>query len=132
MAMKSMMFSMQFEIHNPSRTARIFTVSAQPGRVEELKALVPHLGRRAPKLGAGKLAKVGFVADTCPDQEAAERAPAKETVEVKPGARVGLSVVGKLEGESALLHVVQEADGKQVGGLSVLVLRAANQVKGRK
>jgi hypothetical protein len=51
---------------------------------------------------------------------------------VKPGTCKGLSVVGELEGEAALLHVVQTADGKEVGGLSILVVRGNSARKEEK
>src|SRR6266403_1043522 len=46
-----------------------------------------------------------------------------------PRAKVGLSLIGELEGEAGLLHVVQQADRKKVGGFSVLVMRSKKAKK---
>jgi hypothetical protein len=39
--------------------------------------------------------------------------------------------MGELEGDAALVHVIQEVDGKEVGGLSALVVKggAENRTK---
>lgn len=117
-------FSMSFEIYNSSRLARSFTISTRTGNIEEIKDLLPYLGRDTPHLGIGNITKAGFVAKACPDEDEHKNSkPVVDKLEVGPGASVGLSVVGKLEGEIALLHVVQEADGIEVGGLSILVTR---------
>jgi hypothetical protein len=127
-------FSLSFQVCNTWRTERAFQISTQPGRVEELKALLPRINRTLAKTASnGKLAHVGFVDKPCPDEE--ERRHTKPTVErmvVKPGTCKGLSVVGELEGEAALLHVVQTADGKEVGGLSILVVRGNSARKEEK
>jgi len=133
MAKGMKMFSLSFQVCNSWRTARTFQVTAQPGRTEELKALLPHLGRTLPKFGKGKLERVGFVTKPCPDED--ERKQAKQVIErleVKPNTCLGLSVVGELEGEAALLHIVQTADGKEVGGLSILVVRDTDDAKERR
>jgi hypothetical protein len=131
MAAKNMMFSLSFQVCNNQRTARTFQISTRPGSIEELKELLPHLGRSFQQPGKGAIKLHGFVAKPCPEEE--DLRHAKQTVdriEVKPNTCKGLSVAGKLEGEAALLHVVQMADGKEVGGLSVLVVQATEKMRG--
>jgi len=130
MAMEKKFFSFNFEVCNSWRTARSFQVSARPGKVEELKPLLSHLGRNFPQLGKGAIEKIGFVDKPCPDENDRKQArPKVEELEVRPESCRGLSLVGELEGEAALLHIVQSADGKEVGGLSVLVVRTDKKDK---
>ena len=125
MAKTQKAFSLSFQVCNTERLPRTFQVKAMPGRVEELKELLPTLGRSFPRLGDGKVKNVGFVTVPCPDDDTRRHATETvERIEVKPGVCAGLTVVGELEGEAALLHVIQTADGKEVGGLSVLVIRS--------
>lgn len=124
MAMKMSHFSLSFQVCNPSRLAQRFRITAKLGRTEELKPLLPHLGPNLNIRGKGTIKNIGFVNKPCPDEDERQKTvPAIEGIEVAPGACLGLSVVGELEGDAALLHVVQEADQKAVGGLSILVLR---------
>jgi hypothetical protein len=124
------MFHLSFEVCNTGREARTFQINTIPGRIEELKELLPTLGRSFPKLGKGEIKNVGFVAKPCPDEDDHKHAkPVVERFEVRPETCLGLSVMGELEGEAALLHVVQTADGKEVGGLSVLVVRGTETAK---
>lgn len=44
--------------------------------------------------------------------------PAIESFPVKGNATKSLSFVGQLNGEAALVHILQEIDGKIIGGLS--------------
>jgi hypothetical protein len=130
MDMKMERFSMSFEIHNTERVARAFSIKIKQGELAELRPLLKSLGRE-PK-GTGKVQHAGFVAasNACDSDEKPQ--PKIDRIEVGPGARQGLSIVGELEGEAALVHVVQEVDGKEVGGLSILVVRGKAQTqKGR-
>lgn len=130
MAMKMAHFSMSFQVCNPTRLVQRFRISAKPGQLEELRPLLPHLGIKPH--GKGTIKNVGFVNTPCPDEDE-RRKPIHvvEGIEVQPGACLGLSIVGELEGEAALLHVAQEAENEEipVGGLSLLVLRGKEQSK---
>ena len=120
---KGMMFSASFSVCNSSRKDQTFRVFAKPGRLEELKPLVEHLGDKIPLQAMGELKNVGFITEPCADEHAIKDAvPIVERLTVKGKVCTGLTVVGQLEGDAALLHVIQEAGGKEVGGLSVLVL----------
>jgi hypothetical protein len=118
------MFSMQMEVHNPAPARRRFRLLVRPGEKEQLRPFA----RLMERMGAtpredGALARVGFTNQVCPDEAAAERAEDKIELELGPGERTGVTVVGALKGESAVIHVTQE-DGETVtGGLAVLIMR---------
>lgn len=127
-APKKMNFSMSFEIHNTEREARIFTIKTKLGEMAELRPLLKQLGRTVPS-GKGKLKTVGFIKSLTPCDSDEAPLPDIGQLEIAGNARTGLTLTGELEGEAALLHVVQQADGKEVGGLSVLVLSSDKQAK---
>lgn len=119
-------FQFAFEIHNPARIRRIVTIAAQQADVGLLEPLLPTLGKdfRLPK-EQGRITRLGFVPQVCPSGDMGEGASdEKIEVELLPGARTGLSLVGRLDEGAALVNVVQQAEGYDVGGLSVLVLPA--------
>lgn len=124
-----MMFSASFQICNPSRKAQTFRISARPGRLEELKPLQEHYERnKIPFQAKGTLKDIGFITKPCPPERGYDQAQkVVERFEVAPNVCSGLTVVGRLEGEAALLHIIQEVDGQEVGGLSVLVLNGDNR-----
>lgn len=122
--MSNMAFSASFSVCNSSRKEQVFRVSARPGKLQELKPLVERYRRQNFPLDAGgEIKDLGFVDQPCPDEHQKHDAkPLVERLVVKPNVCTGLTLVGRLEGDAALVHVIQEVDGKEVGGLSVLVL----------
>ena len=117
-------FHLAFEVHNPERIPRAFTVAVELGRLEEVRESVKYLqpDLQLPRRD-GKVVGAGLVQSLCPDEREREQAqPVVDSVEVSPGGRTGLSVVGKLDGEAALIHVKQFADKQLIGGLSILIL----------
>lgn len=120
-----MMFHFDFEVHNVIRTAQTFSISAELGDPANLERLVPKLGPafHLPQ-GRGEIEKLGFVASPCPSEKQMEAAkPRVDRMELGGNARSGLSLVGRLKGDGALVHVTQRAGTREVGGLSVLVIR---------
>ena len=120
----SQFFHFAFEVHNPQRIARAFTVAVEMGRLEEVREHIKYLqpDLKLPRRD-GWVTKVGFVRSLCPHEDELEQAPlVVDNVEVGPGGRTGFSVVGKLDGEAALIHVKQSADKQLIGGLSILIL----------
>ena len=128
MMMKSMMFHLPFQVCNTQRQVRTFQIRTKMGRLEELTALANHTGRPMHDVGGGEVQNLGFIDSPCPDEDDRKHAkPSIDRLEVNPGICKGLSLVGELKGESALVHVVQLADDKEVGGLSVLLVRSNRQ-----
>jgi hypothetical protein len=124
-------FHFAFEIHNPGRQEGVFNVNAAQGRVENVKRLLPLLGRDVvlPQNEA-KVTRLGFVPSPCPTPEEMERAvPQIKELRVKPGGRVGYSLVGTLDEGAALVHVEQRYNERLVGGLSLLLIRAPEAAK---
>ena len=124
MTSKKMMFSVHFSICNSSRKERTFRIYSKHGKIAELLPLQKTLGRlKIPHQATGTIEQVGFVFQLCPtEEERAKAQPVLEKLKV-PGKRcIGATVIGKLNGEAALIHIMQEVDGKEVGGLSILAL----------
>ncbi len=126
-----MAFSMAFEIHNTERKARQFTLKTKVGEMAELRPLVKTIGRQLPT-GRGKVTNVGFIKAAVPCSSDERPQPIVERLEVAPGGRVGLSITGELEGEAALVHVIQEVDGKEIGGLSAVVVKGGAETRVKK
>lgn len=117
------MFHMAFEIHNPSRKRRRFEVVTQVGKIEELRALQKVLTDVILPQKAGEFEFVGFVDKYCPDDAEFKKAkPVIHAIEVPAGGRKGMTLVGKLKGDGALVHVLQKDGDHIIGGLSALVL----------
>lgn len=117
------MFHMSFEIHNPSRKRRRFEVVTQVGKFEDLRALLKVLHHVILPKKAGEFEFVGFIDKYCPnDTEFKNAKPLIQAIEVPAGGRKGMTLVGKLKGDGALVHVLQKDSEQIVGGLSVLVL----------
>jgi hypothetical protein len=117
-------FTLPFEIHNTSRLERSFTIRTELGKLEELRPFADRLHLKLAGGKKGKLKNFGFVSTAQPCDTRVKPLPIVEGLSVGPGAKVGLSVVGELEGDAALVHVVQEAEDVQVGGLAVLAVHA--------
>lgn len=140
MATQMQRFVLPFEIVNTQRSERAFTIKIAHGEMEELKPLLKQLNIKVPGR-KGAIRSVNFVADPNPcegekedrdkDKDGPRHQKTVDGLSVGPGAKVGLSVVGELEGEVALLHVVQQVDRNKVGGLSILVMRSKKANKGK-
>ncbi len=125
-----MAFSMAFEIHNTERKARNFTIKTKLGELAELRPLAKTIGQLP--TGKGKVQNVGFIKAAVPCNSDEKPQPVVERLEVAPGGRVGLTVTGELEGDVALVHVIQEVDGKEVGGLSAVVVKGGAETRVKK
>lgn len=122
-ASKHSTFALSFEIHNPGREPRSFAVTGKAGDTNELQSLLKASGYQVPD-GPGSVVETGFISDvhSCTTDE--QPVPMVKDIKVAPGGRRGLTVTGKLEGEAAVVHVMQEADGVQLGGLSMVVVHS--------
>jgi hypothetical protein len=122
-------FHFAFEVHNPSRSENVFSLHAKTGRVEELKKLLPHMrsGFELPYEN-GRITRLGFIDGLCPAEEQTKQAQPQIEKLVVPGmGRVALSLVGRLDGEASLIHVVQRIGDRTVGGLSALIIRGGEK-----
>ncbi len=121
-------FSMQMEVHNPAPARRRFRLLITPGHKEQLRPFARLMERMRVAAGEdGALARAGFIHQVCPDEAAAEKAQEKLELELGPGERTGVTVVGALRGDSAVIHITQE-DGETVtGGLAVLITRGGKE-----
>ncbi len=122
--MNNMMISAPFSICNGQRTPREFQLSVRPGKIEDLRPLLKNTRKEMlPLTAKGKLVGAGFIDKLCPNERDMEQAtPVVEAFKVNGQACAGLTLVGRLEGDAALVTIIQKADGHEVGGIAVLVL----------
>lgn len=122
---RKMMFSIHFEICNNSRKNRIFRIYHKQGKIEELLPLKKALGKiKLPHKTTGTIEQAGFVFHPWPTEKEQKKAvPSIEKIEVKGQICTGATFLGKLVGDAALVHIMQEVNEKEIGGLSILVLR---------
>ena len=128
------MFSLAFEVFNKERVARTFTIEAVPGKLGQLEALIPRLGRdfKLPKK-EGRVKDLGFTHKPCPSLEDLKKSDnGVIKMEVGPNARVGRTLIGTLDEGAALIHVIQKSNDRDVGGLSILILNQEEKQTGGK
>jgi hypothetical protein len=143
MALMSGAFRLQLVLYNTQRVQRAFRLEAVQGKLEELRPLAKRLGRKL-ELPArqGKLARFVFADDPCAGAEAFDEKGEKGGKGAKPDRPVELllpghgsatrTLVGEIKNGAALVHVRQMAGDHLVGGLSVLVLGAAEGAGSKK
>jgi hypothetical protein len=132
-AMTGGVFRFAFEVVNPLRVDRVFTIRVRAATGEELIATAQHLGI-APPGQPGRLAELALFDESCPqagkrpeaETEAETETETKAEIEVAVAGhtRIELAMVGRIDGEAALLYIEQLHDGRVIGGLSVLVVEA--------
>ncbi|QND31719.1 hypothetical protein HB772_04975 [Sinorhizobium meliloti] len=132
-AFTSGFFRFTFSVWNTGRLDRRFDVRIETGNAAELKPLLPTLGPKfeLPDL-AGRLAGARFVEDRCADPEALAKGHEAEpglAAPVPARRRINRTLVGRLEGGAALLHLVQREGERVVGGLSLVVLPGIEETK---
>lgn len=125
-------FHLAFEVHNPGRFETRYRVTVRKGDVKEaLQATrrYPDLHKILQANKPGVVHDAGFVEGACPD---VENFQPKDRFEVglNPKQRTGVSVVGRLEGAFAFLHIEQQAISQNrkavIGGLSLLIVNEAH------
>lgn len=116
-------FSFPFEIYNPTRVAHEFTIRVQSAPPEALESAARRLGIAPPKQ-PGKLTELGFSHESCPRSDLHPAKHHETHVKVGSNARSGLSIVGSIDGDAALLYIEQLSGERIVGGMSVLVLES--------
>jgi hypothetical protein len=122
-AMTGGAFRFAFEVDNPLRIDREFTIRVRAASADELAVTARCLGIRPPE-HAGTLTELAFSHEPCPQTGGTAAEPPEIRVRVARHTRTGLALLGRIDGEAALLHVEQLHDGGVVGGLSILVVEA--------
>lgn len=118
------MFKVPFEILNGDKVKHSFTVEAIEGTISEIEPLIPHLGRgfEMPR-GEGHFSNLGFVFNPCPDPKDLEEAEHGVTeMKIEAQGLTGRTLMGELDGDAALVHIIQKLDDIEVGGLSILAI----------
>lgn len=117
-------FHYTFQVCNPSRMERSFTVTAHVAPLSEARQYLRPLQVHSKAIDKpGAVEHLGFLSSPCPDpSEFGAARPNLENVKLAPMSCTGYSLVGTLTGDAALIHVTQTIHGAIVGGLSVLVL----------
>lgn len=119
-------FHFNFNLVNAIRKQRKFFVSVDVGTADQIKPLLSTFdpGFELPEL-QGKLIAGRFVRDLCPSTEQLnERENPELEVEMEGKRKINRTLIGRVEGGAALLHILQKDGEHLVGGLSLLVLPA--------
>jgi catechol 2,3-dioxygenase-like lactoylglutathione lyase family enzyme len=122
-AMANGRFHFALEVDNPLRIDREFTIRVHAASADELAATARCLGIPVPD-HPGALAELAVSDEPCPRTQGTVVEPPEIHVRVARHTRTGLTLLGRIAGEAALLHVEQLHDGCVVGGLSMLVVEA--------
>ncbi len=117
-------FHSAFEVCNPERKEQVFTVQVEEAPFEEFNMVVKLFGDHLKGLSRGRIHSLGLTDSPHPSMRALqEGVPSFIQLKLGPYECTGHSVVGELEGESALDHITQAIEERPVGGLGVLILR---------
>lgn len=123
LAMTGGRFRFAFEVDNPLRIDRKFTIRVRTASADELAVMARCLGIPSPDR-PGALAALAFSHEPCPQTAGTAAEPPEIRVGVARHTRTGLALIGRIDGEAALLHVEQLHDGCVTDGLSILVVEA--------
>lgn len=125
-ASTSSFFSYSFNIFNTERKDRVFRLMLELGNETQLKPLIPTLDQNLGTVRLdGKLTAAAVAQERCAGKE--ETMDLKTLIEglelkVPANRKINRTLIGKLEGGPALVHLLQRAGDRTIGGTSVLVL----------
>jgi hypothetical protein len=124
------LFHLNFNAFNTSRKPDQFTLVAEVGNAESLKPLLKTLGADIDIGGFnGQVTNLGFINKSCPEAGDLDNVSGpKLEIEIPGHRKKNLSVMGKVNGGPALIHVTQYHNDRIIGGLS-FILRAARSEK---
>jgi hypothetical protein len=117
-------FHYTFEVCNPARVERSFTVAAEAVRPAVAARILKSLSREAwPEERFANPEHLGFARTSSPAPSEFDAAhPVLEEVKLAPLSCTGFNLAGTLREGMSLIHVTQRFEEHVVGGLSVLVL----------
>ncbi len=119
-------FHFNFNTYNTARKTMPFTLMAEISTAAALKPLLETLGQNL-ELGSfnGQVKDLGFVKKRCPDVGDLDKAlEVKLEIDIQGNRKENLSLIGKIKGGPALIHITQYHQERRVGGLSLVVLAA--------
>ncbi|MFD2189634.1 hypothetical protein [Pistricoccus aurantiacus] len=118
------LFHFTFEIHNAQRDERTFHMEIRQGELRQLEPLAKRMKIKMP-CSQGKLGPIAFVDERCPGEEKLDEAKQKQEIlelSIAGHRRCSKTLIGRIEGDAMLLHIVQRHGDRVVGGVSLLVL----------
>jgi hypothetical protein len=114
-----------FEVHNPFPSEQEFTVTAEAKdpsilyQLSKTSGIDPELLQQG-----GRVELIGFTGTGCPTPGELEEAKHElERVELGGHEITGFNLAARLEGSVGLVSISQTLDGKQVGGMSLLLVQ---------
>jgi hypothetical protein len=120
-------FHFAFEVANPLPIDRAFEIRSRQADLKILDKMGSFRELFQIPRRQGKLANLAFATAPFPNQHDRERGHDKiEDLHISSGHRKGLTLVGSMEGQAAVVLVEQFANGKLLGGLAVVVV---NKIK---
>ena len=123
MALRSY-FSFPFTVFNTVRMERRFKLRVRQGKLSELTRASRRWGIVSPQV-EGRLGQTALVSDRCTNELMLDKAAGckhqDSEFSMQGNSRRALTLIGRVEGGSALLHVEQLYRDRIVGGLSILI-----------
>ncbi|WP_123535857.1 hypothetical protein [Halosimplex salinum] len=122
-------FSFAFEVHNAERVPQTFSLRAEQVDFESVRGLESLFGPEFELPEEGAVEDLGFVDEPCPDLDDVDAEERIGDLELDAERQTGFSLVGRLDGEAALVNVTLRSDrrtdrDRPLGGLTVLVTEA--------
>src|SRR5262249_24120961 len=126
-AQGTMMFSVPFEVRNPTARAQSYSLKVALGDEEQFASVVRTLPAAKNARTLAKPKQVGLVVSDTPRwcDHTLKGKQSLERVTVPAGGIVGALLVGEAGSKPSLVHVIQELHDKTVGGASFLLLPPA-------
>lgn len=118
---RSGFFSLAFEVHNTARKTQLAHIALEQLSAAGLRKEAALVGIDV-KGKRGKLLSLGFSSRLAPGEDAEAEHGESFEVELAAGERRGLSLIGRLKGNAGAIHIIHSLEGRELGGLSALVL----------
>jgi hypothetical protein len=116
-------FAFAFEAHNPGRRPMQVLITAEQLPVAKLRKQLELLRLPIEIGGEGELVGLAFTRRFDAREGDEPDYPERFELDLKPGERRGLTMIGRLEGAAAAVHVTQASGERQNGGLTVVIVK---------